>query len=71
MKDDDDRGRKAKLAAIRKYVSTDGVPLEALMKMAKLGAVIDGWMAETECRHQRGPVLDLAGRISSAWCPAP
>ena len=37
-----------KLAAIRKYVSTDAVPLDALVKMAKLGAVIDGWMAQTE-----------------------
>src|SRR5208337_972801 len=33
----------AKLEAIRRYV-----PTEALMKMAKLGAVIDGWMAETQ-----------------------
>jgi L-fucose isomerase-like protein len=47
MKDHDDAAQ-AKLAAIRKYVSTDAVPAEALMKMAKLGAVIDGWMAETQ-----------------------
>src|SRR5208283_4257577 len=40
---DDDPAAQGKLAAIRKYVSTDTVPLEALMKMAKLGAVIDGW----------------------------
>jgi L-fucose isomerase-like protein len=45
---DDDPAAQSKLAAIRKYVSTDTVPLEALMKMAKLGAVIDGWMAETQ-----------------------
>ncbi len=45
---DDDPAAQGKLAAIRKYVSTDTVPLEALMKMAKLGAVIDGWMAETQ-----------------------
>ena len=38
----------AKLEAIRRYVSTESVPAEALMKMAKLGAVIDGWMAETQ-----------------------
>jgi L-fucose isomerase-like protein len=44
---DDDPAAQGKLAAIRQYVSTDTVPLEALMKMAKLGAVIDGWMAET------------------------
>jgi L-fucose isomerase-like protein len=38
---------QAKLDQIRKYVSTDQVPAEALMKMAKLGAVIDQWMAQT------------------------
>jgi len=47
MKDNDDAAQN-KLAAIKKYVSTDAVPAEALMKMAKLGAVIDGWMAQTE-----------------------
>ena len=45
---DDDPAATAKLAAIKKYVSTDGVPADAMMKMAKLGAVIDGWMAETQ-----------------------
>jgi L-fucose isomerase-like protein len=44
---DDDPAAVGKLAAIRKYVSTDGVPADAMMKMAKLGAVVDGWMAET------------------------
>ena len=43
-----DSEAEAKLAAIHKYVSTDQVPAEALMKMAKLGTVIDTWMAETE-----------------------
>jgi len=43
MKDNDDAAQ-AKLAAIQKYVSTKDVPMEALMKMAKLGAVIDHWM---------------------------
>ena len=38
-----------KLAAIQRYVPTDSIPAEALMKMAKLGAVIDGWMQETYC----------------------
>ena len=46
---DQDRAAQAKLDAIRKYVSTDSVPLEALLKMAKLGAVIDHWMEQTEC----------------------
>jgi L-fucose isomerase-like protein len=37
-----------KLDAIKKYVSTDQVPAEALMKMAKLGTVIDTWMQQTQ-----------------------
>jgi L-fucose isomerase-like protein len=45
---DQDPAATAKLDQIRRYVSTDGVPAAALMKMAKLGAVIDGWMKETE-----------------------
>jgi L-fucose isomerase-like protein len=47
MKDQDDQAQ-AKLASIRKYVDASGVPAAALMKMAKLGAVIDSWMADTE-----------------------
>jgi L-fucose isomerase-like protein len=43
MKDSDDRAVK-KLNSIQKYVSTSGIPQTALMKMAKLGAVIDDWM---------------------------
>jgi L-fucose isomerase-like protein len=43
MKDNDDAAQ-AKLAAIKKYVSTSDVPADALLKMAKLGAVIDHWM---------------------------
>jgi L-fucose isomerase-like protein len=39
---------RAKLRQIRKYVSTDQVPHEALVKMAKLGAVIDEWMEQTQ-----------------------
>jgi L-fucose isomerase-like protein len=46
MKDTDDAAQ-AKLAAIKNYVSTAGVTAEALLKMAKLGAVIDAWMKET------------------------
>ena len=46
MKDNDD-APQAKLAAIKKYVTTSGVPEDALMKMAKLGAVIDGWMKQS------------------------
>src|SRR6201981_366313 len=47
MKDYDD-APQAKLAAIEKYVDSTNVPASALMKMAKLGAVIDQWMAATE-----------------------
>src|SRR5450631_2020592 len=47
MKDADDLAQ-VKLAAIKKYVDSKDVPATALMKMAKLGAVIDQWMAATE-----------------------
>jgi L-fucose isomerase-like protein len=47
MSDQDDAA-KSKLEDIKKYVSTLDVPAESLMKMAKLGAVIDGWMREQE-----------------------
>jgi len=46
MKDTDDAAQ-AKLAAIKKYVTTSGIPDAALLKMAKLGAVIDGWMKQS------------------------
>ncbi len=46
MKDSDDAAQ-SKLAAIKKYVSTSGIPEAALLKMAKLGAVIDHWMKQT------------------------
>jgi L-fucose isomerase-like protein len=45
---DNDPAAQAKLAAMNAYVETKGVPAAALLKMAKLGAVIDGWMAETQ-----------------------
>jgi len=45
---DDDPGAQKKLDAIRRYVSTASVPNSALLKMAKLGAVIDGWMRDAE-----------------------
>jgi L-fucose isomerase-like protein len=46
MKDADDSA-VAKLKAIKAYMPTTGIPDSALLKMAKLGAVIDGWMGET------------------------
>ncbi len=45
---DHDDAAQGKLAAIKSYVTTSGIPEAALIKMAKLGAVIDGWMKEVE-----------------------
>src|SRR5215470_6664855 len=45
---DNDSAAQGKLAAIKKYVEVSGIPDTALLKMAKLGAVIDGWMREVE-----------------------
>ena len=45
---DEDAAAVAKLNAIKSYVSTNDVPASSLMKMAKLGAVVDGFMAETD-----------------------
>ena len=45
---DDDPAAQSKLSAIKAYVSTEGVPAGPLMKMAKLGAVIDQWMRQTD-----------------------
>ena len=59
MKDDDTR-RPGKLAAIKKYVTTSGVPDAALIKMAKLGVVIDDWMKADRSHDQRRAVLDVA-----------
>ena len=47
MKDTDDAAQM-KLAQIKSYVQTSSVPDAALIKMAKLGAVIDGWMKATD-----------------------
>jgi len=47
---DTDSAVEGKLAEIRKYVPTSGVPQPALLKMAKLGAVIDGWMKSADVK---------------------
>jgi len=39
---------QSKLGAIKSYVSTQGIPDESLIKMAKLGAVIDDWMQSND-----------------------
>jgi L-fucose isomerase-like protein len=41
---------QAKLDQIRQYVPSESVPTEALLKMAKLGAVIEEWMRQTDCQ---------------------
>ncbi len=46
---DNDAPAQAKLADIKGYVTTQGIPEDALLKMAKLGAVIDEWMKQTNC----------------------
>jgi L-fucose isomerase-like protein len=45
---DDDPNVTAKLAAVKEYVPTEGIPTEPLLKMAKLGVVIDSWMEDTQ-----------------------
>jgi L-fucose isomerase-like protein len=45
---DNDTAVQEKLAAIQQYVKTDGIPLAALVKMAKLGTVVDQWMAAND-----------------------
>src|ERR1019366_4378841 len=45
---DGDPAVRAKLERMHEYVSTDGIPDAALLKMAKLGADIDGWMREAD-----------------------
>ena len=47
---DMDDAAQAKLAAIKSYVTTSGIPEEALLKMSKLGAVIDTWMKEVDVK---------------------
>jgi L-fucose isomerase-like protein len=45
---DGDRTVKRKLEQMHAYVETAGVPDAALLKMAKLGAVVDAWMKEAD-----------------------
>ena len=45
---DGDSNVEAKLAAIKNYVKTGDVPESALIKMAKLGWVIEQWMQQTQ-----------------------
>jgi len=54
---DDDPKVQAKIARIRSYVPTEGVPAPALVKMAKFGVVVDDWMKDNE----------LAGTSVQCW----
>lgn len=53
----DDPTLKAKLEAMNSYVPSKGIPSESIMRMAKLGVVIDGWMKEN----------DLAASTLQCW----
>jgi L-fucose isomerase-like protein len=46
--DDTDSAVVTKLDEVKAYVPTDGVPADALLKMAKFGVVMDRWIAENE-----------------------
>lgn len=46
--EDNDPRVKSKLEEVKTYVPTEGVPALSLVKMAKLGIVLDDWMAENE-----------------------
>ncbi len=54
---DDDPKVQAKLSGIQGYVSTQGVPAPALLKMTKFGVVVDDWMRDNE----------LAGSSVQCW----
>ncbi|NLH16076.1 MAG: fucose isomerase [Phycisphaerae bacterium] len=54
---DKDGAVKKKLDAIKKYVSTAGVPADSLLRMAKFGVVVDRWIKE----------LDLNGTAIQCW----
>jgi len=45
---DNDPTVQEKLEAIKAYIPTQGIPSEALTKMARFGVVLDRWMAENE-----------------------
>lgn len=54
---DDAPETKTKLEAIQSYVDTQGIPKDSLLKMAKFGVVVDGWMSGN----------DLAGTSVQCW----
>jgi len=54
---DNDRAVKGKLNAVQKYISTESIPADCLLKMAKFGLVLDRWVKEN----------DLAGTAVQCW----
>jgi len=54
---DNDRIVKDKLAAIKKYLSTKGIPSNALLKMAKFACVVENWVKD----------LNLVGTAIQCW----
>lgn len=54
---DEDAAVQAKLTAIREYLSTEGIPAEALLKMAKLAVVFDRFIEDA----------DLDGTAVQCW----
>ncbi len=54
---DNDPGVRAKLAAIKNYTITEAIPAASLLRMAKLGYVIDKWVRQNE----------LAGTAIQCW----
>jgi L-fucose isomerase-like protein len=54
---DNDRIIKDKIAAIKKYLPTKGVPNSSILKMAKFSCVVDNWVKE----------LGLAGTAIQCW----
>jgi len=63
---DSDKEVSSKLKAITEYCSTTGIPQSALLKMAKLGVVIERWVKENDinaCALQCWPAMQEALRI--------
>jgi len=54
---DNNRAVKRKLDTIRKYIPTESIPAEKLLKMAKFGYVVDKWIKEN----------DLVGTALQCW----
>lgn len=54
---DSDRAVKEKLASIKSYVRTTGIPSQALLKMAKFSCVVDAWATD----------LNLVGTAIQCW----